>query len=346
MQSSRSSFLALSLCLPLAACPGDGGGNANSETSAPNDSSGAPGPSTQTTTGMPSVQEESTAATPPPDTTSTTAMGTTEGPGTSGTTEPGFFFDLGEIPEAPLLDDECGNIDFMFVIDNSGSMGDEQANLVANFPAFIDGIQVALESVDSVQVGVITTDAYSANIAGCQNLSSLVVQTNSMVCGPYADGSNFMNEADDLGTAFNCAALVGTSGSASERPMQAMVEAALQVDGGPGQCNEGFIREDALLVIVIITDESDSNSTGIPMTWYDDVLAAKDGIPENVVVMSLINTPGGACGFDVATDMATFTTMWGVNGFLADICSVDYAPIFQEAIGVIDVACDNYIPPA
>ena len=25
--------------------------------------------------------------------------------------------------------------------------------------------------------------------------------------------------------------------------------------GGPGECNEGYIRDDALLVIVVITDE-------------------------------------------------------------------------------------------
>ena len=46
-------------------------------------------------------------------------------------------------------------------------------------------------------------------------------------------------------------------------------------------------------MIVIITDESDTDSTGLPMDWYDAVLTAKAGIPENVVVLSLINTPGG-----------------------------------------------------
>ena len=31
----------------------------------------------------------------------------------------------------------CSKMDLLFVIDNSGSMGQEQTNLIANFPAFI-----------------------------------------------------------------------------------------------------------------------------------------------------------------------------------------------------------------
>src|SRR5690242_21671906 len=35
----------------------------------------------------------------------------------------------------------CAKADFLFVIDNSGSMADEQDNLIASFPGFIDTIQ-------------------------------------------------------------------------------------------------------------------------------------------------------------------------------------------------------------
>lgn len=262
----------------------------------------------------------------------------------------GPIFDLGKIPEAPPLEDECGEVDFMFVIDNSGSMSDEQTNLVNSFPGFIDGIQNSLENVDSYHVGVITTDVYTPNSAECQALSALVVETggsdsSNMVCGPYAAGDNFMTEADDLDEAFACAAQVGTDGDFDERMMQAVVEGAQGVVGGPGECNDDFIRDTALLVIVIITDEADSASPGNAMTWYEDVLEAKDGIPENVVVVSLINQPGAGCGFEDAVEIATFTEMWDINGFVAPICAPDWNTIFEEAIGVIDIACENYVPP-
>ncbi len=344
---SRSSLATLALGLVTLGC----GDDSSTETGAESGSA----PTTSTPAGTTeSTPDDSTGTPAPTGGNATGPEATTESPGSSaGDTMgavPPVIFDLGEIPEAPPFDEACGEVDFLFVIDNSGSMGDEQNTLVNNFPAFINGIQTVLESVDSYNVGVVTTDEYSPNIAGCQELSSLVVQTgggssSNANCGPFADGGNFMTENDDLATDFSCAAQVGTSGSASERQMQATVEAVTGVQAGPGECNEGFIREDALLVIVIITDESDNASVGTAQTWYDDIVAAKAGIPENVVVVGIINTPAGGCGFDTAFEISTFIDMFGDNGFQADICLPDYEPIFTEATAIIDVACDNFIPP-
>ncbi len=264
-------------------------------------------------------------------------------------TSPAPIFDVGSVGDLPPAREGCRNVDFLFVIDDSSSMAAYQLNLVANFPAFISGIQDTLDTADSYQVGVVTTDVYQFNSPECSQLSSLVVETggvssSNMACGPYADGYNFMTENDDLVESFSCAASVGVSGDGNERPMQAMVEAAQGLDGGPGQCNEGFIREDSLLVIVIIGDEYD-NSPGIPMEWYDDVVEAKLGYPENVVVVSIIDVPGSACG-GASVEVAAFTALWGENGFLVPICGGDYGPFFEEAIGVIGEACENYTSPA
>ncbi len=314
----------------------------------PSSSSGMPAPSS---TGMPM---------PPPPATSSgdedSSGGTTGGTTGGMTTVEPPPIDPDPIPDAPPVDTQCTTVDFLFVIDNSGSMFTHQANLIANFPAFIDGIQTELVDVDSYHIGVVTTDDYNTNIPLCQNLSSVVVQSQSGACGPYADGENFMTESDDLATAFSCAANVGTSGSGIELTMQAAVEAVQEVDGGPGQCNEGFLRDDSLLVVVVITDEYDGpgdpdggTSLGDPTSWYDDIVAARGGIPENVVVLSLINYMGGACPPGSLTNdgvnIVTFTEMFGDNGFLGGICEPDYGPIFSEAVGVIDNACENFMPP-
>lgn len=258
-------------------------------------------------------------------------------------------FDLGTMPDFALIEEGCQKVDFLFTIDNSGSMAGDQANLIANFPAFINGIQSVLASVDEYQVGVVTTDTYSSNVAGCTGLSGLVVQTggsnsSNQACGPYAAGANYMTELDNLATEFSCAAQVGTSGSAAERQMQATVEAVQKVLGNPGECNDGYLRDDSLLVIVIITDESDTDSTGNSMTWFNDIVAARAGIEENIAVVSLINTPGGICSGSVANGISDFTNMF-TNGFQADVCIPDYGPIFQQAIGIIENACDNFTPP-
>lgn len=250
--------------------------------------------------------------------------------------------------DVTIPEEGCTKVDFLFTIDNSGSMAGDQANLIANFPAFITGIQSVLETVDEYQVGIVTTDTYNYNVAGCTALSGLVVQTggsnsSNQTCGPYAAGANFMTEADDLAMEFSCAAQVGTSGSATELTMQATVEAVQKVVGGPGQCNDGFLRDDSLLVIVIITDEA-GDSAGNAGTWFNDIVTERSGIEENVAVVSLINTPGGVCGGQIANEISAFTNMF-TNGFEADVCIPDYGPVFTQAIGIIEEACNNFVPP-
>ncbi|MEX1366430.1 MAG: hypothetical protein AB1Z98_25120 [Nannocystaceae bacterium] len=286
----------------------------------------------------------------------TDGTATGDGSGTGATTDdigddssgpPATKFDLGMLPDLSSVDSGCTKVDFLFIIDSSGSMGDDQDNLVANFPAFITGIQSVLESVDEYQVGIVTTDQYGPNVPGCHQLSSLVARTggadsSNAECGPFAAGHNFMTELDDLASEFTCAADVGTSGDFSERPMEAMIGAVQQVQGGPGECNEGFLRPDSLLVVVIITDESGDDS-GNSVTWFDDVVTARGGIEENIAVVSLINTPGGGCPNETAHAISAFTNMF-TNGFEAPVCTGDYGPSFTQAIDVIDQACDNFIP--
>ncbi len=341
MRKLCSSALALLPCLSLAC--GDDSTSDSGNTNPDGSGSPASGVTTEspdsTGANMVTSGTPGTTASPPGST------GETSGATTMGVEPPPIGFDLGTIPEAPPFDGACGQVDFLFVIDNSGSMSGEQNTLVNNFPSFITGIQQTLEGVDSYHVGVVTSDTYGPNIAGCQQLSSLVVQTggadsSNSACGPYTDGANFMTENDDLANAFTCAAQVGTDGSFDERQMQAAVEAVTGVEAGPGECNFGFIREDALLVIVIITDEPDNASVGDAQSWYDDVVAAKDGHPENIVVLSIINTPAGICG-NPANEISAFTMMFGINGFEADICLPDYEPFFQDAIELIDVACEG-----
>jgi len=270
-------------------------------------------------------------------------------------------FDLGIQPDVGQdVEDGCTKVDFLFVVDNSGSMEDDQANLIANFPNFITGIQSTLENVDEYHVGVVTTDAYTGNLPACQVLGGLVSRTggtasSNQICGPYADGRNYMTEMDDLASSFACAAQVGVAGNGIERPMNAM-EAAVRGDhAAAGQCNEGFLRDDALLVVVIISDEWDGpndpeldGSSGDAASWYDTVVDAKQGLAENIVVVTLSHINGGTCPpgdeFFNPADIQTFTEMFGDNGFQGCITG-DFGQIFMDATGVIDEACDNFVPP-
>ena len=271
------------------------------------------------------------------------------------------------------MDKGCEEVDLLFVIDNSGSMADEQVNLVSSFPGFITAIQDQLADTEGYHIGVITSDLYAYN-NGCQVEGAMVISTGGTdssygICGPYAEGHNYMTEMDNLTSTFSCAAQVGTAGDGNERPMQTMLAALAPGMSAPGGCNEGFLRDDALLVIVIITDEEDDHevdgclqlpqpgSSGEPPAWYAGVIAAKGGIETNVVVLSLVGPPGpnpavcpaldkcagGIEGAEVASRIVQFTNMF-TNGFIGRVCEPSYAGFFSEAVSVIKSACDGFEP--
>lgn len=257
----------------------------------------------------------------------------------------------------------CTKVDLLFVIDDSISMAGEQANLIASFPEFIAGIQDTLANADSYHVGVVTTNAYAYNAGGCQQMGALVTQTggasaSGQVCGPFAAG-RYMSDADDLQATFACVAQVGIDGPTDERPMESLEIALGSAHAGAGGCNEGFLRNDALLVVVLITDEEDDHfmlyntlegSPGDPPDWFAAVAAAK-GMESNAAILSIIGgQPGNVCpepsGVDGAEDaprLRAFTEMF-THGFLGDVCAPSYGPFFDEAIAVVETACEGFVP--
>lgn len=301
---------------------------------------------------------------PAPDDASSAAPGDDDGDDGGGSTGAGSessgggfetssaTFDVPALPD-PVPPGVCDAVDLLFVIDNSGSMADEQANLIASVPGFIDGITDRLGVHTDYHVGVVSTDEATFNADGCQEIGALVTRTEGDLssesdCGPYVDGASFMTPEDDLDSAFSCAAQLGIDGNGIERPMDAL-DRALHPAEGVTACNDGFLREEALLVVVLITDEEDdADSEGDPVSWYESVLDAKGGDEERVVVLSLVGHPKpndciptqwtGMQGAEIATRILQFTSIFPY-GYVGDICSADYEPFFAEATEHIDTVC-------
>jgi hypothetical protein len=314
-------------------------------------------------------------------------------------------FDLGEIPDLPPLNNgKCG-IDFLFVIDNSRSMEDEQKNLIASFPGFIDGIRTTLET-DDFQVLVIDSDANGNGfppfcnngdctcIGGgggndescCQeacadpaNKTCAMKDCSMFPPGDNCDvalgagriasgaGADCMIEGDrrfmlgsqsDLDGVFECAGDVGIGGSGEEKMMLAMNTAVSEPFVGKDGCNEDFLRDDTVLVVVFITDEEEKQgigSPGAPKEWYDTLVAAK-GAAERVVMIGFygdVGQPGALCdvlneetnvGAEESPRLREFVDMFGDAGLSSSVCAPDFGPAFTEAIGKIDAACD-LLPP-
>lgn len=159
-----------------------------------------------------------------------------------------------------------------------------------------------------------------------------------------------MTQEDDLTNTFACAANVGTHGSREERPMAAMRRAIRGAAWDDlSECNGDFIRDNALLMTVIITDEADGSTDPDDededeYAWFETVRNAK-GDESNAVVLSLINGVTPECPVrDPAFDgrhIADFTEMF-THGFVGGICEPDYAAMFERAVDEVDLACDEW----
>jgi hypothetical protein len=345
----------LTLGLLLSACASEDGGRANS-TGITSIGDG----STQGNDGDTTADDGDTNDDGP-----TTGDGDTDDDSDSDSDSDRFKFDLGELPgdgDGDTMSEQCQKVDLLFVIDNSGSMQGEQASLIASFDGFVAGIQATLDSADDYHIGVVTTDTYANNAPGCTGLGALVTQTGGDAssgtdCLPFTSGARYIDQTEpDLAGKFSCIAQVGITGSGDEIQAKAGYTAISPALNAPGACNEGFIRDDALLVVVIITDEDDAEdciplfgclgggSGGAPPDWAALYTQYKGGIEQNIVMLALIGGPNNSCGADNAQNLLALTN-WFTNGSVGDICAPSYAGFFTDAIAVIDDACDNFVPP-
>lgn len=259
----------------------------------------------------------------------------------------------------------CPSVDILFVIDSSGSMADQQDSLIASFPGFIAAVQSQLGGAKSYHIGVVTSSDYYENAQGCGTIGDLITKTggpesSGKNCQPFSSGARFLDESEpDLGAKFACVGKVGTGGSDDERMIRGMLDALRPDKNGPQGCNANFSRPEALLVVVLITDEDDVpdgcdgmtcdtyGSGGTKEEWFAELLSYRNQIAQNIVVLSLIGRQlDNPCGAVPAARLLGFTGLFDERGFVGDVCAADYAPFFAEALPVIGDACVHWVPPA
>jgi hypothetical protein len=241
----------------------------------------------------------------------------------------------------------CREVDFLFVIDDSQTMGIYQQNLVENYGVFIDGIEEAISNIESTHVGVITTERYQYNPWQCGGLGGLIVATggpgsSDKQCGPYRAGDNYMTERDNLDVAFPCAARVGTGGADHDAPLAAIVAAVSSPLVDEGSCNHGFHREGALLVLVIISDTAPSSGGPFDIDPYFSSAALLEAIGDldDIVVVLIASTEDTPCLNPLSDGLATFADNFP-HSFVGGICEHDYTGIFAGAVEVVKNACPS-----
>ncbi|MCY1066219.1 hypothetical protein OV090_15675 [Nannocystis sp. RBIL2] len=280
-----------------------------------------------------------------------------------------------------------GKVDIIFAISAEFTMEFAQPRLLAAFPEFVQALEEELSGFD---LHVLVTDSsfwWSMDDCSlCQDAADCDPNGMPDLCGATIDECDFTlgagetfsseigssgrrcklagghryitREEPDLPAAFDCLARVGWGG-ASPLPFDSIL-AALDhplietgvVLNGPGGCNEGFLRDDALLLVVVIQDMYDQLSLGGPYQWTKALYAVKGG-DEDAVFALVITTDvdlapslcfPGEPPVDAKNRLRLFGENYLKHGKVESICAPSYGKFFKETAAQVAALCDQFIP--
>ena len=205
---------------------------------------------------------------------------------------------------------ESSASDIIFAVDRSCSMSDDNAKLANNFSTFIS----QLSNYSSDWHIMVINDSN-----GCTTTGTLTPSTPSYT-------SIFQNAINS-----------GSKGWYTEALLTPAASAVDQTD--IGECNAGFMRPDALLHIVLVSDEPEQSS-GSWSTYVNQIIAKKGDI-DNVRISSIVgNVPGGCSSASAGTGYVDATNY--TDGLFLSICS-DWANSTNlELLAEASVIKDTY----
>ncbi len=211
-----------------------------------------------------------------------------------------------------------GNLDVLFMVDNSSSMTVMQQKLASQIPGFIGALQNLPSGLPNIHMAVVSSDMGAPGDS-----------TSSLLCTTFGDngqfrigttsgvspgqhpgldgggtgGAPFGNDAGapgcagaslnsgatyisnvegvanytgDLSTLLSCMTDLGDSGCGFENQL-ASISRALGADGSPApSSNAGFLRPDAQLAIIVLSNEDDCSAPA------DTVLYSLNGGQQNI----------------------------------------------------------------
>ncbi|MCB9620363.1 MAG: hypothetical protein H6724_13075 [Sandaracinus sp.] len=185
-----------------------------------------------------------------------------------------------------------GKVDVLFVVDNSNSMAEEQAALSREIPRLVaalatgdadaDGTQ-DFPAIASLRTGVVTSNMGTGNhiVPTCEAArfgddGVLMSRGNTARSGCDATYPRIqsyeasVDAAETYAHDVSCVANLGTGGCGFEQQLEAALKALTPststttfVEGTVGHAdgaNAGFLRDDAVLLVVMLTDEDDCSA--------------------------------------------------------------------------------------
>jgi len=206
--------------------------------------------------------------------------------------------------------------DILFVVDNSGSMGEEQQSLADSFASF--AAYLTAQNV-SYQVGVTTTDTdlFSGQHGELVGNPKIINNTTPNAAAKFAANAN-----------------VGTGGSGTEQGLEGgrMALTPPNITGA----NAGFLRQAAKLFIVFVTDEEDlspdGNGSQPPAYFVNAFRNVKNNDPGLLSTSAIAGDVPNGCATAVAGQRYK-DVVDAIGGVWSTICTTNFGPALHN-IGV------------
>lgn len=197
-------------------------------------------------------------------------------------------------------------VDILLVVDNSGSMLPYQVKLGSHFQTFLTYF---VEAEVDYHIAVTTTDT--------------VVDAGAI------RGEIITPETDNPDDVFAEIVRVGTTGSGYEAGLEG---AKLAFEPQNAATNSAFLRDDAKLSIIWVSDEEDSSPEGTPH-YVDYFKSIKGGASRDAVTLSaLVAVDVDDCPpsqYTTQGDRYVFAATKG-QGIIGNLCADDFEPIVTE----------------
>lgn len=275
---------------------------------------------------------------------------------TGSMTTTGMKFDLAADDTGMVSADDgpmpqgCRRVDTIIAVDNSSSMTEEIEALAGPvFDSFPTTLLDVNNGLDDFQLAVI--DA-------CNNPAFFHDTGASGAC-TYSTEKNYMvSTSPDLLGEYQCATEFTTAGfqgqedecsgdNDDEQPANTAAD-AVSLPASMAQ-NAGFVRDDAILFVVAITDEDEQPTPARSAQEIANAIVAAKGTIDNVVFLGIggdSQCEGPYGGADEAALLREVAEIFAASnrGLFWDLCDGDLEGAFQAALQIVEGACEDFEP--
>jgi hypothetical protein len=230
----------------------------------------------------------------------------------------------------------ASHIDVLWVVDNSGSMAPRQENLAKNFQAFMDVFQ---KSGIDFRIAITTTDIFKDKGALMGNPKILTPTTpnvstafaNNVRVGtmgsPYEVGLEAAQLALDAQAAVNMPRLMALQ----------LCQTNCRTNPMPTDCSDAcvknnpidFLRPDAYLYLVFVSDEDDQSSQDVRYFWRSFETTKGIGNDGTVATAAIIgDVPTNTCGATPGTRYKALSDLTG--GVVGSVCDTNFSTTLKN----------------